>query len=200
MRTPSAGATGVIIETERLRMRAHRDGDLTGLGGVGRQLGNRTLDGYDTAPLQRNRWARVDRSRTGNHAAGQPRRFAIEWAAHCDLVISSAGGPGTAGPMRSGSNNPGGSSVDNHRAAGYPKTILFGRFQSQDCKRDNRYSQPFEPRSRDTARRRGLSNQMRRQPNFLRCASFSARSVQSLKCGSVVLQLKEPPCLQLLKQ
>jgi hypothetical protein len=31
MRAPSAGATGVIIETERLRMRAHRDGDLPDL-------------------------------------------------------------------------------------------------------------------------------------------------------------------------
>jgi hypothetical protein len=27
VRTPSAGASGVIIETERLRIRAHRDDD-----------------------------------------------------------------------------------------------------------------------------------------------------------------------------
>ena len=31
MRTPSAGASGVIIETERLRIRAHRDDDLADL-------------------------------------------------------------------------------------------------------------------------------------------------------------------------
>jgi hypothetical protein len=70
--TPSAGATGVIIQTERQRMRAHRDDDLSDL------MGNRTLDRYDTAPLHSEtdgrEWiARVQE----NHAAGQPRRFAI---------------------------------------------------------------------------------------------------------------------------
>ena len=66
VRGSSAGAIGgVIIETERLRLRAYGDDDLADLVTLAGQLGGHTLDGDDTAPLQRSRWARVDNSRTG---------------------------------------------------------------------------------------------------------------------------------------
>jgi hypothetical protein len=76
MRTPSAGATGVIIETERLRMRAHRDDDLTDLvvlAGNGKSHAGRVRYRTPTAKPMGEWIARVQE----NHAAGQPRRFAI---------------------------------------------------------------------------------------------------------------------------
>jgi hypothetical protein len=42
VRSPSAGATGVIIETERLRMRAHRGDDLADLSGFGARSDRQT--------------------------------------------------------------------------------------------------------------------------------------------------------------
>jgi RimJ/RimL family protein N-acetyltransferase len=96
MRTPSAGATGVIIETERLRMRAHRDDDLTDLVVL---AGNREIARW-TATIPHpysetdgREWiARVQE----NHAAGQPRRFAIALK-ETDRLIGGVGLDGSTG-------------------------------------------------------------------------------------------------------
>ena len=77
MRAPSAAATGVIIETERLRMRAHRDDDLADLVAL---AGNWEIARW-TAKMPhpysetdgRGWIARVQE----DHAMGRPRGFAI---------------------------------------------------------------------------------------------------------------------------
>ena len=102
MRTPSAGATGVIIETERLRMRAHRDDDLTDLvvlagnWEIARWVG--TIPHPYTETDGREWIARVQE----NHAAGQPRRFAIALK-ETDRLI---GGVGLDGRTGDGSDEP----------------------------------------------------------------------------------------------
>ena len=95
MRAPSAGATGVIIETERLRMRAHRDDDLADLVVLAGNWEIARWTGTIPHPYSETdgrEWiARVQE----NHAAGQPRRFAIALK-ETDRLIGGVGldGPG----------------------------------------------------------------------------------------------------------
>jgi [ribosomal protein S5]-alanine N-acetyltransferase len=102
VRAPSAGATGVIIETERLRMRAHRAddlGDLVALAGnweIARWTGTIPHPYGETDGCQ---WiARVQ----DDHATGQPRRFAIALK-ETDRLI---GGVGLDGSTGDGSDEP----------------------------------------------------------------------------------------------
>ena len=102
MRTPSAGATGVIVETERLRMRAHRDDDLADLVVL---AGNWEIVRWvGTVPhpyseADGREWiARVRE----NHATGRPRRFAIALK-ETDRLI---GGVGLDGSTGDGSEEP----------------------------------------------------------------------------------------------
>jgi len=102
VRTPSAGATGVIIETERLRMRAHRDDDLidlvvlAGNWEIARWTG--TIP-HPYSEIDGREWiARVQE----NHAAGQPRRFAIALKESDRLI----GGVGLDGSTGDGSDEP----------------------------------------------------------------------------------------------
>ena len=77
MRAPSAGATGVIIETERLRMRAHRDDDLADLVAL---AGNWEIARctatipHPYSEIDGREWIACVQE---NHSTGQPRRFAI---------------------------------------------------------------------------------------------------------------------------
>ena len=96
MRTPSAGAAGVIIESERLRMRAHRDddfADLVALAGnweIARWVG--TIPHPYSAADGREGIARVQE----NHATGRPRRFASALK-ETDRLIGGVGLDGTTG-------------------------------------------------------------------------------------------------------
>ena len=102
MRAPSTGGTGVIIETERLRMRAHRDDDLDNLVAL---AGNweiarwtRTIP-HPYSETDGREWiARVQE----NQATGQPRRFAIALK-ETDRLI---GGVGLDGSSGDGSDEP----------------------------------------------------------------------------------------------
>ena len=102
VRTPSAGATGVIIETERLRMRAHRDDDLIDLVVL---AGNWEIAGWTgTIPhpyseIDGREWIALVQE---NHAAGQPRRFAIALK-ETDRLI---GGVGLDASTCDGSDEP----------------------------------------------------------------------------------------------
>ena len=96
MRTPSAGGNGVIIETERLRIRAHRDDDLADLAAL---AGNWEIARWTaTIPhpyseIDGREWiARVQE----NHATGQPRRFAIALK-ETDRLIGGVGLDGSTG-------------------------------------------------------------------------------------------------------
>jgi len=96
VRTPSAGAAGVIIESERLRMRAHRDddfADLVALAGnweIARWVG--TIP-HPYSEADGREWiARVQE----NHATGRPRRFAIALK-ETDRLIGGVGLDGTTG-------------------------------------------------------------------------------------------------------
>ena len=77
MRTPSAGASGVIIETERLRIRAHRDDDLADLMALAGNWEIARWVGTIPHPYSEadgREWiTRVQE----NHSTGRPRRFAI---------------------------------------------------------------------------------------------------------------------------
>jgi RimJ/RimL family protein N-acetyltransferase len=102
VRAPSAGATGVIIETERLRMRAHRDDDLADLVAL---AGNweiarwtRTIP-HPYSETDGCQWiARVQQ----DHATGHPRTFAIALK-ETDRLI---GGVGLDGSTGDGSDEP----------------------------------------------------------------------------------------------
>ena len=102
MRAPSAGATAVIIETERLRMRAHRDGDLGDLVALAGNWEIARWTGRIPHPYSETdgrEWiARVQE----NHAAGQPRRFAIALKESDRLI----GGVGLDGSTGDGSDEP----------------------------------------------------------------------------------------------
>jgi RimJ/RimL family protein N-acetyltransferase len=96
VRTPSAGAAGVIIESERLRMRAHRDddfADLVALAGnweIARWVG--TIP-HPYSKADGREWiARVQE----NHATGRPLRFAIALK-ETDRLIGGVGLDGTTG-------------------------------------------------------------------------------------------------------
>ena len=65
---PATGSSGVVIETAPAANASSSRRRPCRSCGVGWQLGNRPLGRYDTAPVHRNGWARVDRSR-----AGEPR-------------------------------------------------------------------------------------------------------------------------------
>jgi 8-oxo-dGTP diphosphatase len=75
--TPSAEATGVIIETVRLRMRAHRDDDLADLVTLAGNWEIARWTGTIPHPYSETdarAWiARVQE----NHATGRPRRGAV---------------------------------------------------------------------------------------------------------------------------
>jgi RimJ/RimL family protein N-acetyltransferase len=102
MRAPSAGATGVIIETERLRMRAHRDDDLTDLvvlagnWEIARWVG--TIP-YPYTEADGREWISHVQE---NHATGRPRRFAIAFKKTDRLI----GGVGLDGSTGDGSDEP----------------------------------------------------------------------------------------------
>jgi RimJ/RimL family protein N-acetyltransferase len=102
MRAPSAGATGIIIETERLRMRAHRDGDLADLVALAGNWEIARWTGTIPHPyseIDGREWiARVQE----NHATAQPRRFAIALK-ETDRLI---GGVGLDGSTGDGSDEP----------------------------------------------------------------------------------------------
>jgi RimJ/RimL family protein N-acetyltransferase len=102
VRTPSARATDFIIETERLRIRAHRDddlADLVALAGnweVARWVG--TIP-HPYSEADGREWiARVQE----NHATGRPRRFAVALK-KTDRLIGGVGLDGTTGD---GSDEP----------------------------------------------------------------------------------------------
>ena len=99
---PAIGSSGVVIETARLRMRAHRDDDLTDLVSL---AGNWEIARWVvTIPhpyteLDGREWiARVQEK----HATGCPRRFAIALKA-TDRLIGGVGLDGTTGD---GSDEP----------------------------------------------------------------------------------------------
>jgi len=102
VRAPSAGATGVIIETERLRIRAHRDGDLGDLVAL---AGNWEIARW-TAKIPHpysetdgREWiARVQE----NHATSRPRGFAIALKITDRLI----GGVGLDASTGDGSDEP----------------------------------------------------------------------------------------------
>ena len=102
MRAPSAGATGVIIETERLRIRAHRDGDLGDLVAL---AGNWEIARWTVkiphpySETDGREWiARVEE----NHATSRPRGFAIALKI-TDRLIGGVGLDASAGD---GSDEP----------------------------------------------------------------------------------------------
>src|SRR5437868_14648950 len=93
---PATGSSGVVIETARLRMRAHRDdhlADLVALAGnweIARWVG--TIPHPYTETDGREWIARVQE----NHASGRPRRFAISLK-KTDRLIGGVGLDGTTG-------------------------------------------------------------------------------------------------------
>jgi RimJ/RimL family protein N-acetyltransferase len=102
VRAPSAGASGVIIETERLRMRAHRDDDLADLVALAGNWEIARWTGTIPHPYSEAdgcQWiARVQQ----NHATGHPRSFAIALR-ETDRLI---GGVGLDGSTGDGSDEP----------------------------------------------------------------------------------------------
>ena len=99
---PAIGSSGVVIETARLRMRAHRDDDLADLVAL---AGNWEIARWvATIPhpyteVDGREWiARVQE----NHATGTPRRFAIALK-ETDRLIGGVGLDGTTGD---GSDEP----------------------------------------------------------------------------------------------
>jgi RimJ/RimL family protein N-acetyltransferase len=102
VRVPSTGATGIIIETERLRMRAHRDGDLGELVALAGNWEIARWTGTISHPyseIDGREWiARVQE----NHATGQARRFAIALK-ETDRLI---GGVGLDGDTGDGGDEP----------------------------------------------------------------------------------------------
>ena len=96
MRTASAGATGVVIETERLRIRSLRDDDLPDLFAL---IGNwEVVRWVSSVPhpyteADGREWiARVQQ----DHATGHPRRFAIALK-ETDRLIGGVGLDGSTG-------------------------------------------------------------------------------------------------------
>jgi len=96
MRTASAGATGVVIETERLRIRSLRDDDLPDLVAL---IGNwEVVRWVSSVPhpyteADGREWiARVQQ----DHATGHPRRFAIALK-ETDRLIGGVGLDGSTG-------------------------------------------------------------------------------------------------------
>ena len=102
MRTPSAGAAGLIIETQRLRMRAHRDDDLADLVALAGNWEIARWTGtipYPYSESDGRQWiGRVQ----DDHANGRPRRFAIALKATDRLI----GGVGLDGSTGDGSDEP----------------------------------------------------------------------------------------------
>jgi RimJ/RimL family protein N-acetyltransferase len=96
VRAPSAGATGVIIETERLRMRAHRDDDLADLVALAGNWEIARWTGTIPHPYSETdgrQWiARIQQ----NHASGHPRSFAIALK-ETDRLIGGVGLDGSTG-------------------------------------------------------------------------------------------------------
>jgi len=102
MRAASAGGTGVIIETERLRMRAHRDDDLADLVALAGDWEIARWTGTIPHPYSETDGREWIRQVQGDHASGQPRRFAIVLKETGRLI----GGVGLDGSTGDGSNEP----------------------------------------------------------------------------------------------
>jgi RimJ/RimL family protein N-acetyltransferase len=99
---PSAGATGVIIETERLRMRAHRDDDLANLVMLAGNWEIARWTGTIPHPYSETDGRAWIASVQQNHATGRPRRFAIALK-ETDRLIGGVGLDASAGD---GSDEP----------------------------------------------------------------------------------------------
>jgi RimJ/RimL family protein N-acetyltransferase len=88
--TPSAGASGVTIETERLRTRAHRDDDLADLVALAGDWEIARWTGTIPHPYSEADGREWIRQVQENHATGQPRCFAIALK-EADRLIGGVG-------------------------------------------------------------------------------------------------------------
>jgi RimJ/RimL family protein N-acetyltransferase len=155
------GSSGVVIETARLRMRAHRDDDLADLvtlagnWEVARWVGGTIPHPYTEADGRE--WvARVQE----NHATGCPRRFAIALK-ETDRLIGGVGLDGTTGD---GSDEPalgywlGQTYWGNGYAREAAAAIIHYGFRTLGLKTIRAYTDPGNAASQKVLLRCGLKN------------------------------------------